>query len=303
MNLCLNKDFLNVNDLSGFTEIFLLVPFLSEDLYFTTLQKILGPHNEGLYTKIFFAGRKSTNNSTIEECDYSLIPFKYNDKDKRVQSIVTTAKINNKQVVSFFNDDNTDILDTDINVTLFRTSLYKTKQKINERVFPALIPDHFNLNYECNKQGISFCGCLTQTRYEVIEHLKLLNVQTDFIIRTGFWAPEINSKIKARQEYNLNLLSNRYALCVRGAGNFSYRFYEALSFGRIPILLDTDTSLPFSNIIDWNKHIIFIKQEDIPELPNILKDDTRCMLANRKLWEDYFSVEGYTHNFNKDIDL
>lgn len=302
MDICLNKDFLNLNDLNGFTEIFLLVPFLSDEIYFTNLQKIIGPHNEGLYTKQFFTGKKLIQNSNIETCRYSLLPFKYNNNDSRVKDIVKNAKNNNKQVLAFYNDDNTDSLEFDSNVILFRTSLYKTRQKNNERVFPALVPDHFNKDYICNKQGISFCGCLTQIRLEVIESINKLNLQTNFIIRSGFWAPEVKSKIKARQEYNNNLLNNRYSLCIRGAGNFSYRFYEALSFGRIPILLDTDVALPFSNSIDWSKHIIVIKQEDILKLPDLLKTDTRCMHTNRKLWEEYFSVEGYTQNFIKDID-
>lgn len=301
MQFYLNKTLITKNDLNWFTEVFLLVPFLNKNIYYTDLLSIIGPHNEGLYTKLFYTGKQFIKETDIEKCDFSLIPFKYNERDTRIKSIILEAKKYNKTVITFFNDDNTDNINIDPNVILFRTSLYKTKQKSNERVFPALVPDHFHKDYKCNENGISFCGCLTQLRYEIINQLKQLSLQLDFIVRSGFWAPEINCKIKARQQYNTNLLNNKYALCIRGAGNFSYRFYEALSFGRIPILIDTDTILPFSNVIDWNKHIIFIKQEDIKDLPELLKNDTRSMTENRKLWEKYFSVEGYANSFTKDI--
>lgn len=36
-----------------------------------------------------------------------------------------------------------------------------------------------------------------------------------------------------------------YALCVRGVGNYSSRFYMALNSGRIPLVIDTDHVFPF----------------------------------------------------------
>lgn len=299
MNICLNKNFLKKEDLPGYTEIFLLIPFLNKDIYYKELISILGPHNEGLFTKLFYTGKHLLQDVDVSKCDFSVIPFKY-DFNRSIE-ICLNAKKYNKKVIGFYNDDNINKLEIDLDTILFRTSLLKSEQTVNERVFPALIPDHFNANYVCDKDGISFCGCLTQLRYEIIEQIKQLHLKTDFIFRSGFWAPEIDCKIKARHEYNTNLLANRYALCIRGVGNFSYRFYEALSFGRIPILIDTDIALPFANIIDWNKHIIFIKEKDIKNLPKLLKEDNRCMIKNRKMWEEYFSVEGYTRSFAKDI--
>ena len=43
-----------------------------------------------------------------------------------------------------------------------------------------------------------------------------------------------------------------FTFCYRGAGNFSYRFYETLMMGRIPILVNTDCVFPFEDKVDIN---------------------------------------------------
>ena len=93
------------------------------------------------------------------------------------------------------------------------------------------------------------------------------------------------------------MLDSSFSLCIRGNGNFSYRFYEALSFGRIPILIDTDVELPFESIINWKDHIIFIKPDMIKDIGKIIDECTISPIENRKLWCKYFSAEGYNNNF------
>ena len=39
------------------------------------------------------------------------------------------------------------------------------------------------------------------------------------------------------------------------------RFYQALSVGRIPVLIDTKMTLPFENLIRWQDFIVFEKDE------------------------------------------
>src|SRR5205823_99398 len=77
-------------------------------------------------------------------------------------------------------------------------------------------------------------------------------IKANVIVRDRFWGgtsggghEDWAGMGKVRQEFVDNLLGGDYALCVRGAGNFSYRFYEALSAGRIPVLVDTDCVLPY----------------------------------------------------------
>ncbi len=95
-------------------------------------------------------------------------------------------------------------------------------------------------------------------------------VRTNFIIRSSYSGhkntinmdPEI-----ARREYRDNMLQSDLALCVKGDGNFSYRFYEALSLGRIPLLINTDCVLPFADKIDYDAFILRVPFQDIAKLP------------------------------------
>lgn len=301
----LNKQYLTEKDIItsanyGGQDIFLLVPFLSETIYYDTLIPNLNRHNESLYTKIYYSGKNFIEQTNLENCNYSILPFKFDQNDKRVLQICNYAQNYNKQVIAFHTDDCTDRFSLPKNLILFKTSVNKNTIQNKERVMPALHPDHFS-GFTEYQNAIGFCGQITLLRQQIIQNILQTNIKTDFIFRQGFWAPEVGSKVKARKQYYTNLLNNKYALCIRGSGNFSFRFYEALCFGRIPILIDTDTVLPFSNIIDWNKHIIFIKQDEIKNLPELLEQDKRCMHENRKLWEEYFSIEGYARNFTKDI--
>jgi hypothetical protein len=59
-----------------------------------------------------------------------------------------------------------------------------------------------------------------------------------------------------RHEYEKSIGMSRYVLCPRGDGNQSQRFYEVLSAGRIPILLNTDMSLPAEDKINYSNFVI-----------------------------------------------
>jgi hypothetical protein len=101
---------------------------------------------------------------------------------------------------------------------------------------------------------------------------------------------------QARQRFAGNILGNDYTLCVRGAGNFSTRFYETLSAGRIPLMIDTRCVLPFADRIDWQRHCVIVAERDIDRAGEILAEFhaglspeafRRLQVENRRLWEEW----------------
>jgi hypothetical protein len=89
---------------------------------------------------------------------------------------------------------------------------------------------------------------------------------------------------------------------MRGAGNFSYRFYEVLAAGRIPLLLDTRCVLPFDDEIEWRQHCVWVEEDQHESAGEILKefhsgvspDQFRTLqMANRRLWETKLSPLGF----------
>lgn len=111
-----------------------------------------------------------------------------------------------------------------------------------------------------------------------------------------------------REQFVDNMLNSDYILCTRGGGNFSYRFYETLSCGRIPVFINTDCELPFEQYIDWKRYCIWVEEADLPYLgdrirefharltPQQFKD---LQIECRKLWLEWLSPEGFFANFHR----
>jgi len=118
-----------------------------------------------------------------------------------------------------------------------------------------------------------------------------------------------------RQEYVDSVFENSYSLCIRGAGNWSYRFFEALSAGRIPVLLDTDCALPLEASVQWDRHVCRIPLKQIKESAAILnrfhrslgpEGHARIQVANRRLWVDHicpakFFVNALRHTLERQV--
>jgi hypothetical protein len=100
-------------------------------------------------------------------------------------------------------------------------------------------------------------------------------------------------KIAQRELYVRSITESDYVLCMRGRGNWSYRFYETLSAGRVPVVVNTDMLLPLSDSVDWKRHCVWIELVDLSCLPEkILEFHTaldenafeRLQEDNRQLW-------------------
>lgn len=62
-----------------------------------------------------------------------------------------------------------------------------------------------------------------------------------------------------------------YVLCPRGVENYSYRLYEALKFGRVPILIDTDMVLPAN--VPWDQLIVRVPYSRLCDIGEIVSRD------------------------------
>ncbi len=112
--------------------------------------------------------------------------------------------------------------------------------------------------------------CCYPLRIDAMEIIKKdPRIKTDFVGR-GSAGMQPGVQGNQRQEFVDNLLRNAYALCVRGTDNYSWRFYEALSLGKIPVLIDTGCLLPMEDEIAWDNFILRVPVAQLPELPDRL---------------------------------
>ena len=138
-------------------------------------------------------------------------------------------------------------------------------------------------------------------------------IKSNFVARNGYWGGEPVTEEKKhtdirKLEYIDNLNASDYILCVRGTGNWSKRFYETLSWGRIPVFIDTDCVLPYDFAIDWKQYMIWIDKSEIKDAPQKVADfHTRLSPHDfielqrqcRSLWENYLSGDGFYENFHQ----
>ena len=55
-------------------------------------------------------------------------------------------------------------------------------------------------------------------------------------------------------------------MAPKGNGNGSIRFYEALSLGRFPVLIDTDCVLPLAEVINYNDFVVKVEYNNLSNL-------------------------------------
>lgn len=148
----------------------------------------------------------------------------------------------------------------------------------------------------------------------IIGLLRSKRIERNFIIKSRFaFGPtgQLNSGNTEesdtffRRNFVNNIYGSDYVLCVRGIGNNSIRFFEALCCGRIPIFVNTNCVLPFDHIIDWKSLCIWIEEKDIDRIDQIVfnfhqnisnEEFIALQLRLRAIWEEYLSPLGFLKN-------
>ena len=183
----------------------------------------------------------------------------------------------------------------------FRQSFNNSIKENNEFLLPSsygCVAGNMDLEI-CeitDKPKISFCGSFIShaSRPKLLKLLQYnSNLICDFILNNsncrGAIDNEIDSKVKL---FNENLKNSEFTFCPRGNGNFSIRFYEALSSGRIPVLIKTDNELPFEKYIDW-KEICVVSENEQKLVQDIInfhknKDLIEIQKKCKELFKEYF---------------
>jgi hypothetical protein len=102
---------------------------------------------------------------------------------------------------------------------------------------------------------------------QVLEELRAQYPEIDLeILDTDFagTAQQLNA-------YEEHLLRSTYVLCPRGTENYSFRAYEALSFGRVPVIIDTDVVLPPD--IDWDRVALRVPYASLDKIYEVIRAD------------------------------
>ncbi len=78
----------------------------------------------------------------------------------------------------------------------------------------------------------------------------------------------------AVERYNFLLSNSMFSLCPAGAGPNTLRLWESLAAGAVPVLVGQAPQLPAGGTlapIDWDSIVLRVADEQIPELPQLLR--------------------------------
>ena len=123
-------------------------------------------------------------------------------------------------------------------------------QSIRRRILEGRMRRNAGLVSWLYEHNVPFHYLPTFARFEALE-------QVEKAARQGGTAVEIvdtagfDGSAASMRSFAEHLLRMTYVLCPRGCENYSFRVYEALRFGRIPVIVDTDMVFPPG--IDWER--------------------------------------------------
>ena len=219
-----------------------------------------------------------------------------------IQSIIDSYRVYDRSntISIFLVTDTCETYSIPENIRLYRTSLLASTKQANEYLLPYIwdgIPTAFPPLPATSTPVVGFCGLGSsyriRTLYAFSEDERFT---TNYILRNLFWGGSPHHPGLVR-DFETNIRESHFTICNRGKGNFSMRFYQTLSAGRIPVMLNTDIELPFSDEIDWTKYIVLADTE--PELVEKTwtfwntRDMVEAQKQSRELYDTYFAGTRY----------
>lgn len=257
------------------------------------------------------------------------------------QQLIALAQRFGKKIILIYFNDSSEKIDVK-NAIIFRTSIEKSKSGTSEISMPvikvnlsAVAHRHDEFVEWQERPAVGFRGIampltFTKTTRTLRNSINLLanrmgrndvfdlrknfgylerrnallalrnnkNIDLDFFITGEKDADDATS----RELFIDNIFKHPYTLCVSGFGNYSYRLYEVLNAGRIPVFVDTDCKLPFEEFVDWNDYVVWINRKDIPRIGTILLDyhhgkkgDAFILQQkrNKAFWNEYLSPQQF----------
>jgi hypothetical protein len=296
--------------------------------------------NSGRFDRYVEVGSTLFELAPLERAKLAVFPSEWQQaRAADVESFVNAARRIGKRTAIFVGSDDHETIPHD-SATVFQTSLYRSSRRENEFAQPAWSEDfvsahlggHLPTRPKRSKPVVGFCGLAprrrelllrlrahsshTLVRARALRFLRLHDgVETNFVERQRFLGGAISrgelnlaTMQRVRREYVQNIVDSDYVVCTRGAGNFSYRLYETLSCGRIPIFVDTDCVLPYDFFVDWREHCVWVEEDDLPHIGERVlefheglgeKDFVEFQHHCRRFWEQYISPEGFFANFHR----
>jgi hypothetical protein len=256
------------------------------------------PYHKGKYVEEYFYDYYLQNKKQFDELDYTLIPifwtniYNTNTNKHLIQSYLDALPRNKKYFTVSQHDD-----------AVIETLPPNTKHfaagglggGIPIPLICSPIPQDLIQTTVTKDILCSFVGSLPPNPgLRKSLYTTLQNKPGYYFSKPRWWTPEI-SKDKFNEFITITQRS-WFTLCPRGYGLQSFRFYEALQLGSIPIFVYNPEWFPFKDFIDWSTFCICVHEKNIQDIPNIINSFTSeqkvVLIKNGyKVYREFFTLE------------
>ncbi|KAL0315674.1 UNVERIFIED_CONTAM: putative glycosyltransferase [Sesamum radiatum] len=98
--------------------------------------------------------------------------------------------------------------------------------------------------------------------------------------------------IEGKARYREFMKSSKYCICAKGYEVHTPRVVESIYYGCVPVVISDNYVPPFFEVFNWESFALFILEDDIPNLRNILlsvpQDRYMMMQSRLKIVRQYF---------------
>lgn len=108
---------------------------------------------------------------------------------------------------------------------------------------------------------------------------------------------DASESVRFHQAFAETLANSKFSLCPRGAGTSSFRLFETMKAGRVPVILSDDWVAPEGPV--WESFALVVEERNARRLPAILEAHEAAAATMgavaREQWEQWFSAAVVFH--------
>ena len=113
-----------------------------------------------------------------------------------------------------------------------------------------------------------------------------------------FFRDSAESLSDARSRYREMVGRSKFVLCPRGAGTSTFRLFEALAAGRVPVIVSDEWVAPEG--VEWSRVSVRVRENDVAAIPRVLEaleaDWPIMSRGARAAYLERFSLDVWFHN-------
>lgn len=140
-----------------------------------------------------------------------------------------------------------------------------------------------------------FCSFVGSVTHHIRQYMiEILHTNNRYYLAGKQWSSTIS-----QSDFNTFVeVTSRsiFSLCPRGYGKTSFRMYEAMQLGAIPVFIYDEKWMPFEDEIDWNEFSVLVHASQLHNIDAILSSYDNDRIKNMqnnlsRYWKENFTME------------